>query len=77
MSNMKIHWLVAGLREFSAEMLGQFVLYATLLSALAAWFSFRTVYAPIIVGVGGVFLSWVVYAYVLGDKKGRRTGRHS
>ena len=65
---------VAGFREFAAEIVGQFVLYATLLGALAAWLYFGTVYAPLLVGGVGLILFWLVYGVVLGkkDKKDKK-----
>lgn len=59
---------LAGFREFSAEMVGQLVLYATLLSALGTWLYFGSLYAPLIVGIAGTFLFWVIYGLILGRK---------
>lgn len=74
MSNRRSARLIASLREFFAEMFGQLVLYATLLGALTAWFYFKTIYAPFIVGAGGLLVFWMVYGLIVGHKKEKRTG---
>lgn len=74
MSNRKSARLIASLREFLAEMIGQLVLYVTLLGALTAWFYFKTIYAPLIVGAGGLLVFWMVYGLILGQKKEKRIG---
>lgn len=63
---------LTGFREFSAEMVGQLILYATLLGALGAWLYFGSFYAPLIIGIAGTCLFWVVYGLVLGRKNGSK-----
>ena len=60
--------VLAGLRETSAELVGQLILYATLLAAVGAWFRFGSLHALLIVGAAGICLFWVVYAFIAGRK---------
>lgn len=55
------------IREFCADIAGQFVFYTTLLCALGAWAYFGTVYAPVTVGIAGFVVFWVVHRAVLGE----------